>query len=95
MTNKYQFFCIPKSNRKEFTFLEMSSNSFQSEKEALLSQGFEVEDDVIFAENSHEAVKKFKSNYVYALEEYNISTNPFYSLLLVFQWLRGKITRKK
>ncbi len=89
---KYQFFTIPTSDRKKFTFLDMSSSTFLVEKEKLLSQGFEVEDDAIYAENSNEAVEKFKSNYVYVLEEYNISTNPFYSLLLIFKWLKSKIS---
>ncbi|MGF1725637.1 hypothetical protein [Photobacterium nomapromontoriensis] len=94
MINKYQFFCIPDSNRKKFTFIDMSSDSFLTEKEVLLSQGFEVEDDVIYAENSKEAVEKFKSNYVYALEEYNTSSNPFYSILLIFQWVKSKLSGK-
>lgn len=93
MAIKYQFFCIPGTDRKEFTYLDMSSATFLKEKKALLAQGVEVEDDVIYAENSSEAVEKFKSNYIYALEEYNRSTNPFYTLLLFFQWIKGKLSR--
>ncbi|UIP30568.1 hypothetical protein [Photobacterium sp. TLY01] len=94
MSEKYQFFCVPNTERKEFTYLNMSSSSFIEEKKALLRQGFEVEDDVIYAENPEEAVKKFRSNYVYHLEEYNASTNIFYTLLHAFQWLKGKLTGK-
>lgn len=93
MTKKYQFFSIPGTHRKEFTYLDMSSDTFLIEKKALLSQGFIVEDDVIYAENATEAVKKFDSNYLYALEQYNLATNPFYTLLLFFQWLNSKIRK--
>lgn len=95
MTNKYQFFTMPDSNRKQFTFLDMASETFLAEKESLLEQGFEVEDDSIYAENAEEAVEKYKSNYVYALEEYNTSTNPFYSLVLIQKWLMGLFGKAK
>ena len=94
MTSKYQFFTIPSSNRQKFTFLDMASNTFLVEKEKLLSQGFEIEDDTIYAETPNEAVKHFKSNYVYALEEYNASTNIFYSLFHGLKWLKNKIISK-
>ncbi|MDD9155299.1 hypothetical protein PVK64_03710 [Aliivibrio sp. S4TY2] len=67
---KYQFFCIPNSNRKQYTFLDMASSSFLQEKSAILDQGFEVEDDVIYADSSKEAVEKFQSNFIYAVDEY-------------------------
>ncbi len=37
--SKYQFFCKPNTNRKEFTFLNSDSDSFLREKEQLLVQG--------------------------------------------------------
>jgi hypothetical protein len=67
---KYQFFCIPNSNRKQYTFLDMASSSFLQEKSAILDQGFEVEDDVIYADSPEDAVEKFKSNFIYAVDEY-------------------------
>ena len=73
--SKFQFFCIPNSERKEFTFLDMDSDSFLEEKKQLLNMGFEVEDDTVFAETSEEAVTKFRSNYTYALQEYTNSTH--------------------
>lgn len=73
--SKFQFFCKPDSNRKEFTFLNPTSDTFLQEKEQLLMQGFEVEDDYIYAETEGEAVEKFKSNFVYVIEEYHAS-NP-------------------
>ncbi|MDF4434478.1 hypothetical protein P3441_23010 [Vibrio parahaemolyticus] len=69
----YQFFCKPESERKEFTYLVMGTETFQEEKKQLLQLGFAVEDDVIHASSSEEAVEKFKSNYVYALDEYSNS----------------------
>ncbi|OZS42292.1 hypothetical protein [Photobacterium sanguinicancri] len=71
--SKYQFFCKPNTNRKEFTFLNSASDSFLQEKEQLLAQGFEVEDDYIYADTESEAIEKFKSNFIYATEEYAAS----------------------
>ncbi|MEC6813700.1 hypothetical protein VXS05_01210 [Photobacterium toruni] len=70
---KYQFFCLPGSNRKKFTYLNMEDLQFIEQKKQLLDAGFEIEDDVIFAENSAEAVEHFKSNFIYVMEEYNNS----------------------
>lgn len=38
-----------------------------------MQQGFVVDGDYIYADNEKEAVEKFKSNYLYALDEYNAS----------------------
>lgn len=94
MSNKYQFFCVPNTARKEFTYLNMSSPTFAEEKQALLLQGLEVEDDVIYASSAEDAIDKFRSNYVYHLEEYNASTNLFYTLLHAFRWLKAKLAGK-
>lgn len=51
---KYQFFSIPASNRQQYTFIDMASPTFLPEKEALLAQGFEVEEDFIDAANPRE-----------------------------------------
>ena len=69
--SKYQFFCIPDSNRKKFTYLDMGSNSFLDEKAQLLKQGFEIEDDYILAQTPQEAIEKFQSNFTYAAQEYS------------------------
>ncbi|CZF79048.1 hypothetical protein GCE9029_01225 [Grimontia celer] len=95
MANKYQFFTIPNSKRQKFTYLDMASNTFLEEKDALLAQGYEVEDDSIYADSAQEAVEKYKSNYIYALEEYNTSSNPFYSLILIYKWLKGLFVKAK
>ena len=39
---RYQFFSIPASNRQQYTFIDMASPSFLTEKAELLAQGFEV-----------------------------------------------------
>ncbi|HHX8286238.1 TPA: hypothetical protein ACVOZB_004536 [Vibrio diabolicus] len=67
---KYQFFCKPNTNGREFTYLDMGMDGFLEEKEALLNQGFEVSGDVILSTSKEEAVKKYKSNFVYVSEEY-------------------------
>lgn len=66
---KYQFFSIPASNRQQYTFIDMASPTFQPEKEALLAQGFEVEEDFIDAANPREAVEKYRSNFLYVADE--------------------------
>ncbi|GAB3515517.1 hypothetical protein [Photobacterium alginatilyticum] len=70
---KYQFFVLPNTDRRQFTFLDSASETFLREKEQLIAQGFDVEDDLIYAGNEKEAVEKFKSNYISALEDYNAS----------------------
>ncbi|MDE1208876.1 hypothetical protein [Vibrio aestuarianus] len=81
---KFQFFCKPGSERKEFTYLDMSSDTLSDEKAQLLQLDFEVEDDVIYASTAEEAVEKFRSNYLYALEEYNNAhpSSAFISLVI-------------
>ncbi|WP_299018155.1 hypothetical protein [uncultured Photobacterium sp.] len=78
---KFQFFVKPNTNRQAFTFLCPESETFLNEKKQLLEQGFQVEGDYIYAETEKEAIEKFKSNYVYALEEYN-AANPITALVM-------------
>jgi len=96
--SKYQFFCKPNTNRKEFTFLNSASDTFLQEKEQLLVQGFEVEDDYIYAETESEAIDKFKSNYLYAIEEYTVS-NPasgvFYQLNQLIKFVFNIFRKRK
>ncbi|MDD1780830.1 hypothetical protein LRP49_06405 [Enterovibrio sp. ZSDZ35] len=93
MARKFQFFTYPDGNREKFTFLDMASPIYHAEKATLLSQGLVVTDDVIYAENEKEAVEKFKSHFIYVMEEYNSSTNPFYSIQFALQWLWRKVKR--
>ncbi|QXC37461.1 hypothetical protein V3429_19100 [Aeromonas jandaei] len=66
---KYQFFTMPDSNRQHYTFIDMASPTFLPEKEALLAQGFEVEEDFIDARSPQEAVEKYRSNFIYVADE--------------------------
>ncbi|WP_375748772.1 hypothetical protein [Vibrio sp. HN007] len=68
---KYQFFIVSGGDRSEFTYLEMGKESFLREKEQLLNSGFEVDGDVIYADNPEEATKKFKSNFTHVMHEFN------------------------
>ncbi|OCH36550.1 hypothetical protein [Aliivibrio fischeri] len=90
---KYQFFCIPNSDRKKYTFLDMASESFLKEKSAILAQGFEVEDDAIYAETSEEAVEKFQSNFVYAVDEYG-KADVSYGFAIFIQSIYKKLFKK-
>ncbi|WP_318406393.1 hypothetical protein [Photobacterium leiognathi] len=93
MAIKFQFFTL-NNDRKQFTFLDMSSSTFLKEKETLLSQGFEVLDDVIYAETSEEAVEHYKSDYIYVLEEYNRASNPFYIVLSIIESILDRFKHK-
>ncbi|KLV05244.1 hypothetical protein ABT56_12460 [Photobacterium aquae] len=71
--SKYQFFCKPDSNRREFTYLDMDGDTFIDEKRQLIAIGFEVEGDVIYADSPQEAIDKFQSNFSAPLEDYSNS----------------------
>ncbi|MBP0600907.1 hypothetical protein J8I01_00010 [Aeromonas sanarellii] len=66
---RYQFFSIPASNRQQYTFIDMASPSFLTEKAELLAQGFEVQEDFIDAASPREAVEKYKSDFLYVADE--------------------------
>ncbi len=72
----------------------MSSPTFYQEKQILLSQGFVVLEDVIYADTSEEAVANYKSDYIYALEEYNIASNPFYIIINMIKSIQSHFKRK-
>ncbi|EAR57286.1 hypothetical protein SKA34_06000 [Photobacterium sp. SKA34] len=94
MTIKFQFFTL-NNDRSQFTFLDMSSSTFHKEKEILLSQNYEVLDDIIYAKTSEEAVEHYKSDYIYVLEETTKAINPLYSLILfIIESTRAYFKRK-
>ncbi|UTV29959.1 hypothetical protein [Photobacterium atrarenae] len=96
--SKFQFFCKPSTNRQAFTFLNSASETFLQEKEQLLAQGFEVENEFIYADTESEAVEKFKSDYLWAIEEYTIS-NPasgvFYQLVQLAKYISSIFRKRK
>lgn len=89
----YQFFSKPDSDRKEFTYLVMGSDTFLTEKHQLLQLGFEVEDDAIHAKNPQEAVEKFRSNFLYALDEYSNSNFAGGLATFVFETYKDMVRR--
>lgn len=82
---KYQFLTLPASNRQTYTYLDADSPTFMEEKNALLTQGFEVEDDFIYAHTPAEAIEKYRSNFTYVAQEYAHANGiyAFFHLLLV------------
>ncbi|MFQ2103538.1 hypothetical protein ACK33R_03845 [Aeromonas rivipollensis] len=74
---RYQFFSIPASNRQQYTYVDMASPSFLTEKAALLAQGFEVEEDFIDAHSREEAVEKYKSDFLYVADEVGKSDSSY------------------
>ena len=74
---RYQFFSIPASNRQQYTFIDMASASFLTEKAALLAQGFEVQEDFIDAASPREAVEKYKSDFLYVADEVGKSDSSY------------------
>lgn len=71
---KYQFFKLEQAEGDDYRWLAMAEDSFLVQKEQLLSRGFEVIGDVIYAETEQEAVRLFNSGMTYPLEEYNKSS---------------------
>ncbi|MGF1689421.1 hypothetical protein L4C36_22630 [Photobacterium japonica] len=92
---KYQFFCKPESNRREFTYLDMESNTFTQEKAQLLELGFEVEDDVFYADSLEEAVDKFKSNMLSPAGDYANSTPAGGVATFLFESYKSLFGKKK
>jgi len=67
---RYQFFSIPASNRQQYTYVDMASPSFLTEKAELLAQGFEVEEDFIDAHSR-------ESDFLYVADEVGKSDSSY------------------
>ncbi|MGL4995483.1 MAG: hypothetical protein ACRC6G_04850 [Deefgea sp.] len=94
---KYQFFKLEQTERDEYCYLAMAEDSFLLEKENLLSRGFEVIGDVIYAESEQEAVAKFNSGMIYPLEEYNQSSpigGLFYAVKSATEFVVERLSKK-
>lgn len=90
---RYQFFSIPASNRQQYTYVDMASPSFLTEKAELLAQGFEVQEDFIDATSPQEAVEKYKSDFLYVADEVGKSDEAYAvatALLETGKWLCGR-----
>ncbi|VFB11121.1 MULTISPECIES: hypothetical protein [Aeromonas] len=91
---RYQFFSIPASNRQQYTFIDMASPTFLTEKEALLAQGFEVQEDFIDAASRSEAVEKYKSNFLYLADEMGKSDSGYAAAIALMDVGKGLLGGK-
>ncbi|MFM5640247.1 hypothetical protein ACET6M_09520 [Aeromonas veronii] len=91
---RYQFFTIPASNRQQYTFIDMASPTFLSEKAALLTQGFEVEEDFIDATSPLEAVEKYQSNFLYIADEIGKSDSSYAAAVAMLEIGKGLLGNK-
>ncbi|MFM5846259.1 hypothetical protein ACET69_05745 [Aeromonas veronii] len=91
---RYQFFTIPASNRQQYTFIDMASPTFLSEKAALLTQGFEVEEDFIDAISPREAVEKYQSNFLYIADEIGKSDSSYAAAVAMLEIGKGLLGNK-
>ncbi|MGN5050097.1 hypothetical protein ACTG1T_06275 [Aeromonas veronii] len=91
---RYQFFTIPASNRQQYTFIDMASPTFLSEKAALLTQGFEVEEGFIDATTPREAVEKYQSNFLYVADEIGKSDSSYAAAVAMLEIGKGLLGNK-
>ncbi|MFM4926665.1 hypothetical protein ACEUC2_08995 [Aeromonas veronii] len=91
---RYQFFTIPASNRQQYTFIDMASPTFLSEKAALLTQGFEVEEDFIDADSPREAVEKYQYNFLYVADEIGKSDSSYAAAVAMLEIGKGLLGNK-
>lgn len=91
---RYQFFTMPASHRQQYTFIDMASPTFLSEKAALLTQGFEVEEDFIDATSPREAVEKYQSNFLYVADEIGKSDSSYAAAIAMLELGKGLLGNK-
>ncbi|MGY3889173.1 hypothetical protein ACW5W6_05650 [Aeromonas mytilicola] len=91
---RYPFFSIPASNRQQYTFIDMASPSFLTEKAALLAQGFEVQEDFIDAASPREAVEKYKSDFIYVADEVGKSDSSYAAVSALMEMGKRLFGRK-
>ncbi|MBM9888159.1 MULTISPECIES: hypothetical protein [Deefgea] len=91
---KYQFFKSEHDHQHQW--LDMADGAFLLRKEQLLSRGFEVIGDTIYADSEQEAIAKFNSGMMYPLKEYNVSTPSgglFYAVKSLLEILYQRLSR--
>ncbi|MOA03243.1 hypothetical protein D3C78_1227350 [compost metagenome] len=91
---RYQFFSLPAYRRQQYTYVDMASPTFLIEKEALLAQGFEVEEDFIDAATPREAVEKYKSDFLYVADEIGKSDESYAAATAMLEMGKQIIGRK-
>lgn len=91
---RYQFFSVPASRRQQYTYVDMASPTFLTEKEALLTQGFEVEEDFIDAATPREAVEKYRSGFLYVADEIGKSDEAYAAATALLEMGKKILGRK-
>ena len=91
---RFQFFSVPASRRQQYTYVDMASPTFLTEKEALLTQGFEVEEDFIDAATPHEAVEKYRSGFLYVADEIGKSDSSYAAAVAMLELGKGLLGNK-
>lgn len=91
---RYPFFTIPASNRQQYTFIDMASPTLLHEKAALLTQGFEVEEDFIDATHPREAADKYRSNFLYVADEIGKSDSSYTAVIAMLEPGKGLLGNK-
>ncbi|GLT19615.1 hypothetical protein GCM10007938_33970 [Vibrio zhanjiangensis] len=91
---KFQFYSNKEFGKENFTYLNMGDETFLTEKEQLIKLGFEVDGDVIMAESVEEAIEKYKSNFIYVIEDYS-NSHPESALANFFIEMYKSIFKKK
>lgn len=91
---RYQFFSVPASRRQQYTYVDMASPTFLTEKEALLTQGFEVEEDFIDAATPREAVEKYRSGFLYVADEIGKSDETYAAATALLEMGKKFLGRK-
>ncbi|MGF1736851.1 hypothetical protein [Photobacterium satsumensis] len=90
--NKYQFFITGESDGANFTLLDMQASDFQESKNALLSQGFFVDGEIVLAKSAQEAVVKYKKEHAKVVRGGLAPAHQFYSF---FAMLGDRLRKKK
>ncbi|EKO3487942.1 hypothetical protein M3924_003619 [Vibrio fluvialis] len=85
--HQYQIFYQGSRLERNFTYLDTASNSYQKEKEILLSQGlgFELDVDPITAASPEEAIQKYTDKLEHELHGANSARHPVYSFALMLE----------
>ncbi|MFM7967220.1 hypothetical protein ACF2JD_02115 [Aeromonas sp. A-5] len=91
---RYPFFSIPASNRQQYTFIDMASPSFLTEKAAPLAQGFEVQEGFIYAASPQEVVEKHRSDFLYVADEVGKSDSRYTAASALMEMGKRLLGRK-
>ncbi len=91
---RFPFFSVPASRRQHYTYGDTASPTFLTAKEALLTPGFEVEEDFIDATSPREAVEKYQSNFLYVADEIGKSDSSYAAAVAMLELGKGLFGKK-